>query len=633
MHDSARLPTDSKVSNAYLLRRMLALGFRYRWGCLLVVALHLLLVAMNVGGLGLTGLGIDFLRHEVDPQSSPPKWPLGFEIPAHWPPLGVVFLIAAGVFAIALVNSVVRYLAALASAALSQKIQTQLRGDVYDKLQRLSFHFFDANESSSLINRAAGDVTSVRNFVDGVLIRVLTVTLTLVIYLAYMFNIHAGLTLACLATTPLLWIVAVLFSRRVQPAYRQASELVDKAVTTVVENVQGVHVVKGFGREPQEIAKFAAANRQIRQQRARIFWRVSTFQPLMGALTQLNMLVLLLFGGYLVVQGRIPLGAGMFVMANLLHEFANQVGNITNIANTIQASLIAGQRVFEILDAPVQISSPPHAVRLPRAVGAVRFEHVNFAYQPGQQVLADIEIDVPAGECLAMAGETGAGKSTLLSLIARFYDVRSGVVLVDGTDVRNLDLDDLRRNIGIVFQESFLFSNTVAANIAFGYPDATPEQIDRAARVAAAHEFISKLPDGYDTMIGEYGSNLSGGQRQRLAIARALLLDPPMLILDDALAAVDAETEHEIQQAIDNAMRGRTTFLVSNRVSALRRADRILVLQQGRVAQIGTHEELLRQPGYYRRLVELQFGDLAEAGTSAHPEGLGSRVEGRGSRA
>ena len=590
---------------------MLSLGFRYRWGCLQVVVLHLVLVVMNVAGLGLTGLAIDFLRHHVNPESPPPHWPLGIHIPISWSPLQVIIAVATGVIVIACVNTVVRYLAAVVSADLSQNIQTQLRGDVYDKLQRLSFHFFDANESSSLINRAAGDVTAVRNFVDGVLIRLLTVTLTLGIYFSYMFHIHAGLTLACLATSPLLWIGAVVFSRLVQPAYRQSSELVDKAVTTLVENVQGAHVIKGFGREAEEIAKFRDANQQILDQRSKIFWRVSSFQPAMGALTQVNMVVLLLFGGYLVVQGKVPLGAGMFVMANLLHEFANQVGNITNIANTIQASLIAAGRVFEVLDTPVQIASAANAVRLPRATGAVRFDHVDFAYQPGQLVLHDVSFEVHQGECLAIAGETAAGKSTVLSLITRFYDVTHGAVSVDGIDVRQLDLDDLRRNIGIVFQESFLFSNTAAANIAFGYPDATPEQIERAARIAAAHEFITRLPDGYDTVIGEHGSNLSGGQRQRLAIARALLLDPPILILDDALAAVDAETEHEIQQAIDNATRGRTTFLVSNRVSALRRADRILVLQHGRVVQVGTHEELLNQPGYYRRLIELQFGDLA----------------------
>jgi ABC-type multidrug transport system fused ATPase/permease subunit len=521
--------------------------------------------------------------------------------------MSVVIVVAVIVFGIAALNAAVRYAAAVYSAELSQRILTSLRGEVYDKLQRLSFHFFDANESSSLINRAAGDVNGVRAFVDGVIIRVLTVTLTLAVYLVYMLNVHVGLTLACLATSPFLWVGAIVFSRVVQPAYRQSSELVDQAVTTLVENVQGAQVVKGFGREQDEIARFRSANRRIREQREGIFWRVSTFQPTMGGLTQVNMVVLLIYGGSLVIRGQIPLGAGLFVMANLLHEFANQVGNIINIANTIQASLIAAQRVFEVLDAPVQITSPPNAERLPRSRGEVSFQHVYFEYKPGQPVLRDIHFEVRPGECLGICGETGSGKSTLLSLIARFYDTTSGAVRVDNINVRQLELDDLRRKIGIVFQESFLFSNTVAANIAFGHPEATTEQIERAARVAAAHEFIVSMPDAYEAVVGEHGNNLSGGQRQRLAIARALLLDPPILILDDAMAAIDPETEHEIQAAIENAMRGRTTFLVANRISALRRADRIVVLHQGRVVQIGTHDELIRQPGSYRILAELQF--------------------------
>jgi ATP-binding cassette subfamily B protein len=236
----------------------------------------------------------------------------------------------------------------------------------------------------------------------------------------------------------------------------------------------------------------------------------------------------------------------------------------------------------------------------------VRFQGVDFGYGEGRAVLQEIELEVAPGECLGIAGETGAGKSTLLALVARFYDVHRGAVRVDGVDVRQLHLDDLRRNLGVVFQESFLFSNTVAANIAFGEPDASQPDIERAARLAAAHRFIRELPDGYDTVVGEHGSNLSGGQRQRLALARALLLDPPILLLDDPLAAVDPETEHEIRAAIDRVMRERTTFLVSNRISSLRRADRVVVLERGRIVQEGPPAELLRVPGAFRRLAELQ---------------------------
>jgi ATP-binding cassette subfamily B protein len=337
----------------------------------------------------------------------------------------------------------------------------------------------------------------------------------------------------------------------------------------------------------------------------------------MGLLTQINLAVLLGYGGYLVVQGELRLGEGLFVFANLLQEFANQVGQITNIANTIQASLIGAQRVFEVLDAPAEVASPAVPVRLPRERGGVRFEQVSFGYQAGETILENVDLAVAPGECVAIVGATGAGKSTLLSLIPRFYDVCGGGVSIGGVDVRRLDLDDLRRRIGIVFQDNFLFSNTVAANIAFGHPDATRAQIERAARIAAAHDFVMGLPNGYDTVLGESGNSLSGGQRQRLAIARAVLLEPAILLLDDPTAAIDSETEHEIFEALDRAIAGRTTFIVAHRLSTLRRADLIIVLENGRIVQRGTHAELIRVPGPYLHVANLQLVDGRELQESA----------------
>jgi ABC-type multidrug transport system fused ATPase/permease subunit len=292
-----------------------------------------------------------------------------------------------------------------------------------------------------------------------------------------------------------------------------------------------------------------------------------------------------------------------------LQQFSNQVAGIAEIANTAQTSLTGAQRVFEVLDAPIEIADAPNAVRLERARGAVRFDHVDFEYKHDETVLHEITFAVAPGQCVAILGPTGAGKSALMSLIPRFYDPKNGAVLIDEIDTRKIDLDNLRRNIGIVFQESFLFSNTIAANIAFGYPEATREQIETAAKTAAAHEFITALPEGYDTLLGEGAKSLSGGQRQRLAIARALLLEPAILLLDDPTAAIDPETEHEILQAMANAMHGRTTFVVANRLSTLRRADLILVLDKGRIVQRGTHAELIRQPGHYQALVKLQVVD------------------------
>ena len=593
--------------------------------------MHLGLVALTLSGLGLTGLGIDYIRSVIEPGSAVPTWPLGIRPPSHWTPMQVVIAIAAAVMASGLLTALLRYFAAIAAAKLTQRILLRLRSDVYAKLQRLNFHFYDSGESSSIINRAAGDVNSVRSFVDGVIIKVLSVLLTLVVYLVYMLKVHVPLTVVCLCSTPLIWWGASRFSRIVQPAYRRASELGDAMVRTLVENLQGIHVVKGFAREPEEIERFRQANDAIQDEKESIFRMLSTWQPTIGFLTQINMLILIGCGGWLVIQGQMALGSGLFVFANLLHEFANQVGQISAVANTIQASLVGSQRVFEVLDSPVRIVSPFDAVVLSRAKGEIRFEGVSFAYQTVKAipttsektdpagvrgltptgspvpVLRDISFTVRAGECLAITGETGAGKSTLLSLIMRFYDVDRGTIRLDGHDLRALEIDSLRRNIGLVFQEAFLFSHTVAANIAFGRPDASQREIERAARIACADRFIDEMPDQYETVVGEHGANLSGGQRQRLSIARALLLDPPILLFDDATASVDPETEHEIREALDSAMQGRTTIVVSNRLSTLRRADRVLILESGQATAVGTHDELMQSSPYYRRLAELQF--------------------------
>jgi ATP-binding cassette subfamily B protein len=604
------VPTPNS-SNLALLKRLTALGWRYRGGGFLLVGLNGLLVALTVLGLGLAGLGIDIVRHALQPGTARPVGPLGIPLPESWSPMATVAVVAALIAMLGVLVTLLKYITALVSADLSQRVLIQLRTDVYDKLQRLSFRFFDAAESSSLINRASGDVQAVRTFVDGVFFKVVSVSLSLLVYLVYMLNVHVPLTLVCLATTPLLCIGSAWFSRRIQPQYRRSSELGDQLIQVLSESFQGIHVVKGFAREPEQIARFETASGAVHDQKRRIFWMVSLFQPVMGFLTQFNQFILLGFGGYLVVQGQMALGTGLFVFANLLNEFANQVGQITNIVNTIQSSLTGAERVFEILDAPGELTSPAQPVRLPRARGAIRFENVCFSYQDEMLVLHDLSFQIEPGECVGVAGLTGAGKTTLLSLIPRFYDVQKGQVTIDGHDVRQLHLQDLRRNIGIVFQDSFLFSHTIAANIAFGHPEASMDAIRHAARLAAADEFIEQLPQGYDTIVGEHGSNLSGGQRQRLALARTLLLDPSILLLDDATAAVDAETEHEIQGALSQVLPGRTSLIVSNRLSTLVHTDRIMYLQEGRLVASGTPEELLRWPGPFLEMVQPQLDESA----------------------
>ena len=596
-------------SNWTIIRRLLALSWRYRVACIKVFVYQLILLAAGLSGLGLTGLGIDYIRHQIQPATQPPHWPFGLLPPAAWSATRVLLVIAAVMLGLAILRAVLTYVYSVAVAILVERyIVVELRSRVYEKLQRLSFRFYDANETGSIINRVTGDSRAVASFVNNVLIQSIIIVLSLAVYLSYMLAIHARLTLACLATVPLLWIISAAFSRVVQPEYIRNRELVDRMILQVAETTQGIQTIKGFAREREQFALFQASNEAVRTQQQAIFWRVSTFVPSIGLLTQFNIFVLLAYGGHLVIAGELPLGTGMVVFAGLLQQFSGQISNIAQIANTIQQSLAGARRVFEVLDAPVEIVSAPNATRLPRAQGAVRFEDVTFGYNSGDNpVLQEIGFAANPGECLGVLGPTGAGKTTLLSLIPRFYDPARGRVLIDGIDVRQLDLDDLRRNVGMVFQESFLFSNTVAANIAFGHPHASREEIERAAKIAAAHEFILDLPNGYDTLLGESGKDLSGGQRQRLAIARALLLDPTILLLDDPTAAVDPGTETEIIRAIESAMRGRTTLIIANRVSTLRRADRILVLEGGRIVQVGTHDELLRIAGAYRRTAELQF--------------------------
>ena len=586
------------------------MGWRYRRGCIRVLILQIILLTIGLSGLSLTGLGIDVIHSEIDADFSAPGWPFGFEPPIAWAAMSRIGLIAGVILALALVRAFLNYLYQMSVAHLVHaEIVLHLREMVYDKLQRLSFRFFDANASGSIINRVTGDVNSLRLFIDGVMIQGAIMVLSLAVYLTYMLHLHVTLTLACLATTPILWGVSVFFSSKVKPAYRRNRELYDELVRSLAESVQGIQTVKGFGREETRRELFFESNQRFRRQQRSIFWKVSLYSPTVGFLTQINMVVLLGYGGTLVFQGELALGTGLVVFAGLLQQFSGQVANIANIANRVQQSLIGARRVFEILDSPVEVSSKADAVHLPKARGAVRFDQVGFEYQEMDPTLKNIDFSVEPGQSVAIVGATGAGKSALVGLIPRFYDVTSGRLTIDSIDIRDFDLDDLRRNIGIVFQESFLFSNTVAANIAFGHPEATREQVEKAARVAAAHEFITELPKGYDTVLGESGATLSGGQRQRLAIARAVLLEPSILLLDDPTAAIDPETEHEILEAMQYAMEGRTTFIVAHRLSTLRRADKVVVLDRGAMVQTGRHEELMAQPGLYQRLARLQIVD------------------------
>jgi len=593
-----------------LVKRMLGLAWRYKWRCFNALLLQAILLILSLAGLGFVGLGIDYIRGYVDDAVDLPTLPWGIAWP-DWHPLAVVGALAGGLLLFTIMQGVVQYFHTVAVTNLTQRgIVVDLRTAAYDKLQRLSFRFFDANESGSIINRLTSDTQQVGMFVSNVMLQAINLVMALAIFLVYMLNIHVSLTLACLATTPILWASAVLFSKMVRPAYMRNRELVDHLIRVLSENLQGVHVVKGFSLQDQETRKFIHASAEVQEQRHWIFNRLTWFVPSVNLLVEVNLTILLAYGGYLVITGELALGAGLVVFARLLTMLGQQVNQLANITNTVQVCLTGAQRVFELLDAPLEVQSPAQKADIERIEGKVKFDGVTFGYRLGDAVLRDVDFEVQPGQRVAILGATGAGKTTLLALIPRFYDPVFGRVLIDDVDVRNIDLDQLRKSIGIVFQENFLFSNTVAENIAFGHPDASREQIEKAAKMAQAHDFIMEdLKDGYDTILAEGGGDLSGGQQQRLAIARALLLEPPILLLDDPTAAIDPETEQEILAAMEQAMENRTTFVVAHRLSTLRRADLVIVMHRGRIVQTGTHRELMATPGAYKEAAELQVAD------------------------
>lgn len=601
-----------ETGNGALIRRLMALAWRYRGACLQVLGLQLVLLVMGLSGLSLTGYGIDYIRHHAVHAGDYPRAAFGLAPPESLPALEGILWIGGAILVLALTRAVLNYAYTVSvNRLVQQRVVVDLRTELYAKLQRMSFRFYDENTTGSIITRATTDVQSVRMFLDQVLIQIFIMVISLTVYIAYMASLSPSLTLACLATTPVLWALSAVFSSRIRPHYARNRTLADALVQYFTESIQGVQVTRAFGRETADREGFECRNRGVFEQQFGIFWRISLFSPAVGFLTRINIAVLLGYGGWLVIQGELPLGTGLVVFAGLLEQYSGQVNQVATIVNSVQQSLIGARRVFEILDAPVEVRNDPHPVPCPRLQGHVTFHNVHFAYSGIDPVLHDITLDVPPGQCVAILGATGAGKSVLMSLIPRFFDVTRGAVLIDGTDVRRLDLAGLRRNIGIVFQESFLFSTTIAANIAFGHPDAPRAEIERAARLAAAHDFIHTLPRGYDTVLTEGGLNLSGGQRQRLAVARALLLDPAILLLDDPTAAIDSETERDIFDAMDRAMAGRTTFIVAHRLSTLRRADLIVVMERGRIVQTGTHAALMRTPGPYQKLAELQLVDAS----------------------
>ncbi len=496
-------------------------------------------------------------------------------------------------------------------------VEYDMRNGLYSHLLRLSFGFYDRHQTGQLMSRATVDLQAVRFFLGYGLIFFFQHVLTIVGVTAIMFWIEWRLALVPLAITPLLVALAYRYSRVSHPVLREVQQKMADVTTVAEENIVGVHVVKAFAQEPQEQRKFQDRSESVFDQSVLANRQRATYVPLLSFVPLLAQAAVLLAGGWMVVHERLTIGEffEFNIFVTMLIMPLRMLGMWIGQAQRATAS---GERIFEILDEPEAIASRPGAGELPAGEGRVRFDGVSFAYGAGQPVLDGVDLEIEPGRNVAVIGHTGSGKTTLASLVPRFYDVTAGRVTIDGVDVRDVRLESLRRAIGIVAQDPFLFSATVRENIAFGAPEATDADVARAARLAQAHEFVAELPDGYETVIGERGITLSGGQRQRIAIARALIMNPRILILDDATASVDATTEARIRLGFREAMRGRTTLIIAHRLSTIALADEIVVLDAGRVAARGTHEELLATSDVYREiyehgLLEREFAERVEA--------------------
>ncbi|MEP7200534.1 MAG: ABC transporter ATP-binding protein, partial [Chloroflexota bacterium] len=523
------------------------------------------------------------------------------------------FFIVAGllILAIALVRGVLGFGRMYLTEWLANRVAYHLRNQLYDQYQSLSFAFHDQAHTGDLMARATSDIDQVVRFEGNGLLDLVNIAVLLVASLAIMFATNVRLTLLTLIPIPILVLVTIRFGMSQRVLSKRAQDQMGKLSTTLQENLTGVRVVKAFAREAHEVNKFNRQNYLYLGHRLAITRSWAGTFPFMNFLIAASTAIILWFGGQDVMRGDLSVGA-LVAFNSYILLLALPVQRLGFLVNLMSNAVASGERLFEILDRPSSVQESPNAITLDHVSGQVAFEHVTFAY--GQKdVLHDVSFVARPNEVVALMGPTGAGKSTIINLLPRFYDVSDGRITMDGHDIRAVTLASLRRQIGMVLQETFLFSTTVHQNIAYSNRNAPIEDVIAAAKAARAHDFIMQLPDGYETRIGERGITLSGGQRQRLAIARALLMNPRILIMDDSLSNVDTETEYLIQQALATLMQGRTTFIIAQRLVTLKSADQILVLDHGRIAQRGTHDSLLREGGLYRRIYDLQLRDQEEA--------------------
>ena len=530
-----------------------------------------------------------------------------------------LLLAAAGaILLIALIRAAFSFGQRYLSEWLSYRIAFDLRNELYDHIQRLPFSFHDETKTGDLMARATADADQIQRFTGMGLMDMVNVIVLAVATVVILFSVNVRLAAIALLPVPALLAATIRFGAFVRPRFKRVQEQLGVMSSTIQENLTGVRVVRAFAREPHEMDRFRVQNLEFMERRIWVIHSWANNFPLMNFIIGMSTALILWFGGRMVMagpssgSGQSQITIGTLVAFNgYLVMLALPVQRLGFQVTLLTQAVASGERVFEILDTPSEIHQRPDATVLPSVEGRVTFDDVWFGYGD-RAILRGVSFTAAPSHKIALMGLTGAGKSTIVNLIPRFYDVDGGRVLIDGYDVRDVTLDSLRSQIGIVLQDTFLFSTTIRDNITYGRQNATDDEVIAAAKAARAHDFITALPDGYDTIIGERGVTLSGGQRQRITIARALLMDPRILILDDSTSNVDTETEYLIQQALAELMRGRTTFVIAQRLLTLKNADLILVLEAGHIVQRGTHEELLAQGGLYAEIYDLQLREQEE---------------------